>query len=86
MNKQNSTGNNKEISALFQSLCGTDNQTDDDKAKNIIRLIKIIYDAQLSQVGENIDISYKDLTDLVYKHDNLFILESEQLENFGQPA
>lgn len=80
------SGNNAEIQALFDILCqisiGASKDADSNLAQQVIRLIKIAYDSQLNQVGENIEISYKDLTDLVYDNEEMFLPPSDTLDNF----
>lgn len=80
------SGNNAEIQTLFDILCrisiGASKDADGNFAQQVIRLIKIAYDSQLNQVGENIEISYKDLTDLVYDNEEMFLPPSDTLDNF----
>lgn len=79
-----SSGNNNELTALFNVLCNISNESKfEQAAKDVVHLMKAALGSQLDQerVGKPFIMPYKDLTDLVfYQQRNL--PPSEVLANF----
>lgn len=80
------SGNSQEIKTFFdihcQSSIGSTKGDDDIFANQIINLMKIVYALPLREIGSNIEISYKDLTDLVFDNEDSFLLSSNALSSF----
>ncbi len=70
------SGNNKELTALFNALCQLSDETQSEQsqlealARQVIQLMKVSLKSQLDQdrVGKPFTMPYKDLTDLVFSH------------------
>ena len=70
-----SSGNNNELTALFNVLCNISNESKfEQAAKDVVHLMKTALGSQLDQerVGKPFTVPYKDLTDLVFSHQGDF--------------
>ncbi len=84
-----SNGNNNELTALFNLICGLSNESQSEQSKlkvlagQTIQLMQVSLKSQLDQgqVGKPFSIPYKDLTDLVFCYSG-DLPPSEMLANF----
>lgn len=74
------SGNNQELTALFNALCLLSNEAQSEQsqlkalARQVIQLMRVSLESQLDldQVGKPFTMPYKDLTDLVFSHQGKF--------------